>query len=254
MTSWRALNAELDRWRAEGRTATLWWRDDDAATATAALDELLAVRRAANVPLALAVIPACADRSLAATLHGEAVEVLQHGLLHRNHAPHGSEKAEFGPHRPVAAMAAELRDGKERLKNFYPALPALVLPWNRIDPALAALLPGLGIAGLSTIWPRTPAPAGLIVVNVHVDIMSWTTRAFAGEDAVLAATVGHLSGRRSGTVDPDEPTGLLTHHLAHDRAAWAFIRRFLAETAGHPAVRWLSARALFGGAGAAGGR
>ena len=27
---WPDLTAELDRWGEAGRTATLWWRDDDA--------------------------------------------------------------------------------------------------------------------------------------------------------------------------------------------------------------------------------
>ena len=245
--TWRALQAELDRWQADGRVATLWWRDDDASTATAALDDLLAMRRDANVPLALAVIPAAADQSLRMTLRDEPVAVLQHGWMHRNHAmpPHG--KAEFGRDRRHDAMIAELRAGQERLANLCPALPVLVPPWNRIDPDLPAALPGLGFTGLSTIHPRQPAPLGLTVVNTHVDVMSWLTRRFGGDDAALTAAIGHLAGRREAAVDAEEPTGLLTHHLAHDVHAWEFIRRFVGETAAHPAVRWVSAEELFGG-------
>jgi hypothetical protein len=244
--TWRALKAELDRWQADGRVATLWWRDDDASTATAALDALLAMRRAADVPLALAVIPAAADPSLATTLRGEPVAVLQHGWMHRNHAapPHG--KAEFGPDRQRDEMIAELKAGQERLQNICPSLPVLVPPWNRIDPDLPAALPRLGITGLSTIHPRQPAPPGLAVVNAHIDVMSWVTRRFRGDDAALAAAIGHLAGRREAAVDADEPTGILTHHLAHDVHAWEFIRPFLAETTAHPAARWISADALFG--------
>ena len=244
---WRSLKAELDHWQSERRIATFWWRDDDAGTATAALDELLAMRRDADVPLALAVIPAAADQSLRTTLRGEPVAVLQHGLMHRNHAPPEHGKAEFGPHRPLDAMIADLRAGRELLANACPSLPVLVPPWNRIDPNVAAALPRLGITGLSTIRPRQPAPLGLTIVNTHIDVMSWVTRRFGGDDAALAAAIGHLAGRREGTVDCDEPTGILTHHLAHDRHAWEFIRRFLRETTAHPAVRWVSAGALFGG-------
>lgn len=246
MTSWPALKAELDRWRAEGRTATFWWRDDDATTGTAALDALLRAREHAGVPLALAVIPAGADPSLGLAVRDPGIDVLQHGFLHRNHAPRGAGKAELGGDRPRSEMLAELKDGWRRLRDMCPALPVLVPPWNRIDPGLAAALPGAGLTGLSTIWPRQPAPPGLTIANTHIDIMSWTARRFAGEDAALAAALGHLSGRREGTVDAAEPTGLLTHHLAHDGPAWAFIRRFLAETTGHPAVRWRAARDIFG--------
>jgi len=251
---WRALKAELDLWQAEGRTATLWWRDDDASTATAALDDLLAMRRDADVPLALAVIPAAADQSLRTTLQGEPVAVLQHGLMHRNHAPPEHGKAEFGPHRSRDAMLADLQAGREHLANFCSALPVLVPPWNRIDPNLPAALPSLGITGLSTIHPRQPAPLGLTIVNTHIDIMSWVTRRFGGDDAALAVAIEHLAGRREGTVDRDEPTGILTHHLAHDRHAWEFIRRFLGETTAHPAVRWVSAPQLFGRRPGAAGR
>ena len=48
MTSWAELDLELDRWSAVGRAAILWWRDDDAAEQTAAVDRLLAVAEAPN--------------------------------------------------------------------------------------------------------------------------------------------------------------------------------------------------------------
>ena len=44
MTGWADLDAELDRWKAAGRAATLWWRDDDATRPTPALDRLLALQ------------------------------------------------------------------------------------------------------------------------------------------------------------------------------------------------------------------
>jgi len=245
MTSWQPLTDELDRWNAAGRTATFWWRDDDASTATAALDTLLSLRCAVDVPLALAVIPACADATLGMAVRGGAVDVLQHGFLHRNHAPRGADKAEFGPQRPRNEMLAELKHGQQRLATICSVLPVLVPPWNRMDRDLIAALPAIGINGVSAIWPRTPAPPGVTMVNTHIDVMEWRKRRFTGVDAALAAAVGHLAGRREGTVDPDEPTGLLTHHLAHDRPAWDFIRRFIDTTVAHPAARWLAARALF---------
>jgi hypothetical protein len=42
-TDWTPLRKELAIWRAEGLTLPLWWRDDDAVTATAALDRLVAL-------------------------------------------------------------------------------------------------------------------------------------------------------------------------------------------------------------------
>src|SRR6516165_8382689 len=83
---WPDLARELEQWQEAGRVATLWWRDDDAATASAELDRLLAAAR--GVPVAFAVIPGLADDRLAARLHsGSAIAVLQHGWQHANHAP-----------------------------------------------------------------------------------------------------------------------------------------------------------------------
>src|ERR1700730_6310336 len=95
--NWRDLVAELDCWHAAGRLATLWWRDDDAVMASAALDRLLTV--ADGVPVTLAVIPAAVDPELAAwrelaARRGRHVTIIQHGWRHLDHAG-GGKKSEF---------------------------------------------------------------------------------------------------------------------------------------------------------------
>jgi hypothetical protein len=55
VTGWGDLARECETWGASGRMATWWWRDDDAVSATPALDQLLGV---AQGPIGLAVIPA----------------------------------------------------------------------------------------------------------------------------------------------------------------------------------------------------
>jgi hypothetical protein len=128
-------------------------------------------------------------------------------------------------------------------------LDILVPPWNRISDALNPSLPKLGFIGLSCFAPRAPAlpGEGLVRVNAHIDIVDWrSTRTFVGEAVALEAAIDHLAARRLGTVDSDEPTGLLTHHLVHDDDCWRFAERFLSVTAAHPAARWLSAAEAFG--------
>lgn len=243
---WAALAAELDAWTGAGRTATLWWRDDDATAPGAALDRLLDLGARHGVPVALAVIPARAEPALAGALRGAAV--LQHGWSHANHAPPGAKKCELGDDRPVAAVTAELAEGWRRLSALVgPALlPVLVPPWNRIAPAVSAALPGLGFRALSTHREHDAAVPGLAQINTHLDPVDWRGGGgFLGTDAALAGAVDHLRARRLGTV-PDRPTGLLTHHLAMDGATWDFVDRFLAVAAGHPAARWLAAPAMFG--------
>src|SRR5438128_9741882 len=103
--SWAELEQALERACAAGRVPQFWWRDDDAAEWTPALERLVELAGERGVPLAVAAIPARlsdqARRRLAAAPH---VTMLVHGLAHRNHAPAAAKKAEFGPHRPLATM------------------------------------------------------------------------------------------------------------------------------------------------------
>src|SRR6185436_14055067 len=99
MTGWPDIHQELGRWRDAGRAPLLWWRDDDAVDATPALDRLLALHEAHRVPLALAVVPANATPALARRLADlPAVDLLQHGYAHTDHAPAGERKTELGLH------------------------------------------------------------------------------------------------------------------------------------------------------------
>jgi hypothetical protein len=253
--AWAALGRELDAWAEARRTATLWWRDDDAVAATPALKRLLELARKYRVPLALAVIPSRARPSLFAALRKRTdVYVLQHGYSHANHAPAGAKKCELGADRPRAVVLAEIAKGRALLRNAAGKrfLPVMVPPWNRIDPAVAAGLGKLGLTGLSAGRTRKAArgASGLVRIDAHIESIDWSgpKRRFAGARAVLAAVVKDLKARRLGTAGRDAPTGFLTHHLAEDARGWRFIARFLAETTRHPAVRWLDATRLFGAA------
>ncbi len=249
---WAALTAELDAWAAAGRSATFWWRDDDATRCGERMSRLLDV--AGTTSLTLAVIPAATRDDLAATLEahtaaGGRVLVVQHGYAHLNHAPPTEKTAEYGPHRTVEVMIAELAQGREGLESLFGDVfcPILTPPWNRIAPALVSRLGDAGLVGLSTFGAR-PAGAGSTVTNAHVDIIDWRGgRGFAGEEAALSAAVSHLSARRTGAVDADEPTGLLTHHRDHDDGCWRFVDRFIAAVASHPAGLWMGGPAAAAG-------
>ena len=255
MTDWDALRQELDLWHAQGRRATIWWRDDDAVRPGPELDRLLGLAGRHRAPLSLAVIPAHAEADLARRLSEQpddvpAVAVLQHGYAHRNHEAEDRKKCELGAARPVEAVLAELAEGRDRLAALFGARarPILVPPWNRVAAGLLPALPGLGFRGLSTYTPRGarhPAP-GLLQVNCHLDPIRWKpTRGFLGEDAALGLLREHLAARRAGRADPQEPSGLLTHHAVHDAALWRFLDRLLGTLSGHPSVRLLTAAAVF---------
>jgi len=255
MADWNDLTRELDAWREMDLVATFWWRDDDAVAPSEALDRLLATALETGAPLALAVIPKNAEAALAARIdesgaEGAAVGVLQHGYGHANHAGEGDKKIELGRERPTEIVIAELGVGWERLQKLFGprALPVVVPPWNRIAPHIVPMLPEMGYRGLSTFEARTRVEAvrGLTQVNTHIDVIDWKgARDFVGTETALDAAIDHLRARRTGAADRDEPTGLLTHHLAHDPPADDFIIDFIRRTRAHPAARWLPAETVF---------
>jgi hypothetical protein len=256
MTSWTDLDTELAQWADTGRVATIWWRDDDAAAVTPSLERLLLLRRAHEIGLGLAVIPAALQPELRQRLHEEPqdVAVLQHGYAHQNHAPPSEKKIELGLHRPLPIIIGELATGLMALTQAFGVrfLPVMVPPWNRIAPRLVPVLPEIGLRGLSAFGMRARAlpVRGLQQVNTHVDLIDWRgRRGFVGVEAALGAFAGYLNARR--TADPaaasaDEPTGVLSHHGAHDDEAWAFLDRLWNRLRTHPAVRIVPPKEIFG--------
>lgn len=237
--SWGALREELALWRGEGRPATFWWRDDDAVAVSPELERLLRLGERCGAPPALAAPAAAAEAALGSL----GVPLLQHGYAHRNHAPPGDRKAEYGPHRPLAAMCAEIERGRRRLAALFgPAFaPVFVPPWNRIDAAVRAALPGLGFVGVSAFGRRL----GPDEANVHCDPMIWRPeRRFGGEERPLGQLVGHLAARRSAGAF-DEPTGVMSHHLAQDEPAWLFLERLLGEISSCDGAHWLTVNEVF---------
>ncbi|MDI1284124.1 MAG: polysaccharide deacetylase family protein [Reyranella sp.] len=249
MSSWQALDLELEQWRAAGRTAELWWRDDDAADTSPELDRLLALHRETAVPLALAIVPAHATAALAVRLATEpGVDLLQHGYAHVNHAASGEgKKIELGPHRPAMIVLGELGTGWLAMERLFGKRPLAVMvpPWNRIAPALVPTLPEIGFAGLSTFGARARAQPvrGLRQINTHVDLVDWKSGGgFTGEEACLAVLVASLSRSRT---ESGEPVGILSHHLAMDGGAWDFLRLLWERTRAMSGMRVRSARELF---------
>lgn len=251
MNAWQRLERELTAWHASGQQATLWCRDDDACRDSPALRRLLEMARINNVPVALATIPAALEPSLVDAISAfEIATVVQHGYAHRNHASQAQRSCELGTHRPVDITVAELTRGRSRLARYFGErfTPVLVPPWNRIDPAIVSRLAGAGFHGMSTFGPRTSRWAALQVAqcNTHVDLIAWRRdRAFIGVDAAIDRLVEHLEARRNGSADSSEPSGILTHHLDLNDAAWEFLGDLLARTRAHEAVSWLDARAAF---------
>lgn len=244
---WSGLTRELDAWGAAGRVATFWWRDDDATQPTPQLDELL--HRAGSVPLALAVIPAKAADALAERLQGApGVCVLQHGWRHERRSE--GRVDEYPSQRLPAEVAAELAMGRRRLQDLFgdQAIPVFVPPAHAFHAGFLPLLRPAGLVAISRMGARPSrfAADAVFQANVHVAPIRWGQPAsFDGDDRHLAQLIDHLRRRRAGRCDREEPTGLLTHHLAQNPRSFDFISKLVAAVSNHPCARWQDPRELF---------
>ena len=229
---WKGFEDQLAR-----RKPVFWWRDDDAATPSPALERLLALSAASRVPLALAVIPMLAASSLFSLLD-EKISVLQHGCDHVNRAAPGGKKTEFSETEDKHMALERLARARSRLQQLAGerAAPVLAPPWNRFRQDLLTDLPSIGLLGLSCYGARreAEAAAGVRQVNTHIDIVDWHQgRRFIGEERAFDLVMKYFSR--------DEPVGWLTHHAVHDGAAWEFLARLFTV----PGARWASAEELF---------
>lgn len=242
----QALSDHLDWFAERDQQVRFWWRDDDATEPSEPLEQLLTLANKHGVDVALAVIPHDVTEALAERLRDEPhVWVLQHGSQHRNFQRKdlGEKAAELGSRRDPDQLLEELAEGRTRLQSLFGDrfVPAMVPPWNRIAPAIIRRLPEVGLYGLSTFtWLNFPHPHQ---VQSHVDIIKWRKdRRFIGYPSAEARFDLQLCRRRT---NPNEPLGLLTHHLAHGEGCFEFIDCFLEIAANHPGACWPSIKDLF---------
>jgi hypothetical protein len=241
--NWRPLQDELAVWEQHRLSLPLWWRDDDAISATPQLDRLIALSDTLRVPVHLAVIPKTCDTSLVARVDSSTLIPVVHGWAHLNHAPKQEKKSEFRMHRSMPTIIGDARQGLDRLQELFGdrLAPMFVPPWNRIAPEVVAELPALGYRILSTATPRaTPTAApGLHQVNTHLDPIDWRgTRGLVSPERLIDTATALLRDRREGRSDNSEPFGILTHHLVHDDAIWAFTHDLLHLLLDGPGVPW----------------
>ncbi len=244
---WADLRGALDDLAADGCQAQFWLRDDDATSDTAALRQLANWARRHDADVLLALVPSVADATLGSLLVSTPQFVgAVHGWSHTNHAPPSEKKQELGAHRPIDAVCRELTEALSRAQSLggTRVLPVLVPPWNRISSEIVEVLPQLGYRGLSTVSSaHTGEPVGeLVVENSHVDIIDWRgTRGGRRTGDLIEDLISAISARAKA----NQPIGILSHHLVHDTAAWAFLDDFGGLVSQHPGAAWISPNQLF---------
>lgn len=242
---WTPLRAALRTCRAQGVAVPFWWRDDDAVAPTRALDQLKALSQRVGIPVHLAIIPAHMDQTLPSALDPDQQIPVVHGWAHTDHSEGRTKKNEFLTPRPDALDETQRALSLMRARFGDDLRLMFVPPWNRIAPSVSDGLAQQGYTALSTFGPRDTASAapGLEIVNTHVDPIWWKgTRDLADPDQLIARAAAHLIARTNGDEDADEPFGLLTHHLVHTDAIWAFTEGFLNEMQNGGATPWTMKR------------
>lgn len=230
---WAPLRNGLKQFRRSGLALPLWWRDDDAISATPALDRLTALSEDLQVPVHIAVIPDRADHSLVRHVTDcKTLVPLVHGWRHVNHAPPEQKRAEFNTLR--ADGQSEIQQALTRMKALFAdrLLPIFVPPWNRINAEHTRSLADAGYRGLSTFAPRAARCAArrLVQINTHIDPIDWRgTRDLKDPQMIITGILNTLQARENGDADAQEPIGYLTHHLVHTAPLWDFSRDLLSE-------------------------
>ena len=242
--AWEQLDMTLEAIANEDETLAFWWRDDDVVAPSPALDRLLRLSERFDAPVALAAIPLLATEALAERLADEPrVDVIVHGLAHRNLSPQGQLSSELGIGQPLLDRMAALYGAHARLRRLFgeKVVPMLAPPWNRIGEDLVVRLHEVGFAALSTFKRRRAREAapGVLQVNTHVDPVFWRGHGGLRDEPAMLEDLAALARETIARTPHDrEPIGLLTHHLEHDPWVWRFVEELLGFLAAHRAVRF----------------
>jgi hypothetical protein len=89
------------------------------------------------------------------------------------------------------------------------------------------------------------AEPGLPTRNAHADVMDWELLTGVPAERLVAVLIAALRLRRYGFVRRQSPIGILTHHLAHDEAAWSITCEVLTRLQSNPAVSFLRISEVF---------
>jgi hypothetical protein len=148
----------------------------------------------------------------------------------------------------LSAMVADAKDGQAAMDAVFGSQGwqrVFVPPFHALAMSFKAEISRLGYLGLSAGEPLTPRFDGLLEVNAEIDIMNWHTGTFLGADRVAEMLVKQLLDRRTGARPMDEPIGILSHHLVHDKKVFGFLCELFVFLSLSGVVRVLRADELF---------
>lgn len=263
--AWQGVQHELDRWAYQGLKARFWVRDDDAVELSPQLSQLQAFAERFQLEIGLAVIPAKIQQDLVAALADQGLRFLPmcHGWLHANYGRPGRPE-EFGPGRPLAALRRDAEQSYAVFSGYFGQKHAVfVPPFGQIKPALIQHLPQIGFSAISMgpgwseraalrLVGRAPWAPSIKIrrtseiprIDVQIDVIDWKRKTARTPDVVAADLLANLRLRRKRCIPLDDPIGILTHHLVHDKAIWRLCDQLLDMLCQHAATARVTATQL----------
>lgn len=133
----------------------LFIRSDDLTRDTAGLRALGAMSERHGqvmigaIPSQLRLVQSCRDFCV------ERFSIAQHGFSHSDHTGLPASRSEYPAARDPAAVLAELREGRDRVREFFGPQAArdFIPPWNRFSYQFGPALAELGFRSVSTYLP-----------------------------------------------------------------------------------------------------
>jgi hypothetical protein len=233
------LRPHLERFQAEGKTLTLFLRDDDVDEDEETLRHFLDISLSRHVPMNLAIIPGRLTDAAIQLLkdhkrfHPTLVELHQHGWQHLNHEPEG-KKYEFGPSRSLHQQFEDIARGKALLEEIFGEKfsPVFTPPWNRCTEETFKVLDQLGFQGLSKEQGMQP------VTGYHFQEISITLDLYRWKGGATMKLPAEIVQQLLAQIEKGGTIGLLLHHKVMAAQDFAFLDHLLAELRRFPMVRF----------------
>ncbi len=167
-----------------------------------------------GLPVVQAVIPGAMEPALVKFLRDakqkspQLLDIVQHGWLHKNHAPPGQGKYEFGASRAWTDQQADIREGKSRMHRAFGEdfTPGFVPPYHGFDQNTVSILEEEGFKYFSAGAHKPKIQADFLDLPAQVSFSRYdlgTTSTYKAED-VFKALIQSIKLKIL--------TGVLTHH------------------------------------------
>jgi hypothetical protein len=233
------LQEALEQLEREGRTVSVFFRDDDIDIKEDSLRRMMDVFYLHGVPANLEVVPGCLTEEAVAWLCEQQaefpllIELNQHGWMHRNHELAG-KKCEFGPSRNFQQQIADLANGKHRMDQAFPGAwnPVFTPPWNRCTSDTYLAIETLGFRVLSKNRGDVPVTAYKFKeISTSIDIFHWKGETRLKEPGEIFMAIRNQCRT-------DEPIGILLHHKVMSSAALSLLSLLLETLSRYRSVRF----------------